>query len=125
MAYTFDDMLVSDLHKDAYGFRPSQSFWEFWSTASDVEKQKEWDSLLDTLDCTIEQERKEQAAAIKQFNQVLDTLYQHAAKNFEDAIKYLHQAYDTDGDDEYLEFRLGLPYKHIAKARCAADVVTA
>ena len=123
MAYTFDEDLVSDLHKDAYGFRPSQGFWEFWSTASDVEKQKEWDSLCDALDCTIEQERKEHAAAIKQFNQVLDTLYQHAAKNFEDAIKYLHQAYDTDGDDEYLEYMMGLPYKHIAKARC--DAVTA
>lgn len=125
MAYTFDENLISDLHKDAYGFRPSQSFWATFAASNGDQKQAIWDDLLETLEATVAHERQLKNAAIKQFNQVLDTLYQHAAKNFEDAIKYLHQAYDTDGDDEYLEFKMGLPFGHIRKARCDADVVTA
>ena len=37
MAYTFDENLVSDLHKDAYGFRPSQSFWATFAASNGVQ----------------------------------------------------------------------------------------
>lgn len=117
MTYTFDDMLVSDLHKDAYGFRPSQGFWEFWSTASDVEKQKEWDSLCDTLERTIELDRKEQEVAIRRFERRVFELRGLGAKSLDMAISWLHQAYDTGTDDEYLEYMMGLPYGYIKRSR--------
>lgn len=49
MKYTFDELSVSDLHKDAYGFRPSESFWQEWTLANDDEKQYLWDSMIDVL----------------------------------------------------------------------------
>ena len=49
MNYTFDELSVSDLHKDAYGFRPSESFWQEWTLANDDEKQYLWDSMIDVL----------------------------------------------------------------------------
>jgi hypothetical protein len=45
--YTFDENLVSDIHKDAYGFRPRDGFWSRWSNATIDQKQVIWDELLD------------------------------------------------------------------------------
>ena len=45
--YTFDDSLISDLHKDAYGMRPTQTFWTLWETMTPSQKQNEWDHLLE------------------------------------------------------------------------------
>lgn len=123
--YTFDEDLISDLHKDAYGFRPSQSFWSFFAAANAEQKQAIWDDLLETLEATVAREKAAEARAIESFNERMSTMLKSGAKDFETAIRWLHEAYDTDGDDEFLEYRLGLPYRHLVKACCAADVVTA
>jgi hypothetical protein len=44
--YTFDVKLFSDLHKDTYGKRPNQQYFEWLSTTTDAEKQVEWDRLI-------------------------------------------------------------------------------
>ena len=115
--YTFDENIVSDLHKDAYGFRPSQSFWEYWDEANDARKQRIWDDLLDALDREMEYQRQREAEAIVDFNRRIEMLMSMGAKDYEMAIKWLHDAHDTNGDDEYLEYTLGLPFGHIRKAR--------
>ena len=51
--YTFKELEVSDLHKDATGFRPRAEFWNQWATANDSEKQKIWDNLIDLLNSDI------------------------------------------------------------------------
>ena len=38
MSNTFCSDIVSDLYKDAYGFRPGLSFIETWNEMSDAEK---------------------------------------------------------------------------------------
>ena len=37
--YTFDENIVSDLHKDARGFRPHAAFMEGWNQSSDDNNQ--------------------------------------------------------------------------------------
>jgi len=119
--YTFDDNTVSDLHKDAYGFRPSQSFWAIFAASNGDQKQAIWDDLCDALEATVARERQEQDEAIKRFNNRLNKLYEVVAKDFEMAIRWLHESCDTNGDDDYLEFMLGLPYGYITKSRIAAE----
>ncbi len=46
MIYTYDELIVSDLHKDAYGYRPREWFWEQWDAYSDDDKKIVWDNLL-------------------------------------------------------------------------------
>lgn len=115
--YTFDEHIVSDLHKDAYGSRPSQSFWEYWTGSDDDRKQRIWDDLLGALKREMEYERAREAEAIVDFNRRIGMLMSMGAKDYEMAIKWLHDAHETNGDDEYLEYQLGLPYGHIRKAR--------
>lgn len=45
--FSFDESLISDLHKDAYGFRPNSQYWTDWSFMTAAEKQQEWDHLLE------------------------------------------------------------------------------
>jgi hypothetical protein len=59
MAYTYDERIVSDLHKDAYGFRPRELFWLNWESSNQDEKQLIWDGLLQALDAEIQREREE------------------------------------------------------------------
>lgn len=68
MAYTFDAQIVSDLHKDAYGVRPSAFWWQCWNEASDDERQAEWDDLCETLKRTMEREEEEGKAAVADFD---------------------------------------------------------
>ncbi len=112
-AYTFDENIVSDLHKDAYGFRPSESFWEYWTASDDDRKQRIWDELLDALEREMEYQRQREAEAVYDFNVHLRNLLDAGASDFEMALRWMHEAHDTNGDDEYLEYHLGLPYGYI------------
>ncbi len=47
--YSYSDELVSDLHKDAWGSRPSQIFWLNWEKADQDTKQTIWDNLIDDM----------------------------------------------------------------------------
>ena len=59
---TFDEDIFSDLHKDAYGFRPrNHRFYDADTTSA--EKQKIWDAAI--LDMNASQEAEEARTAIK------------------------------------------------------------
>jgi len=120
--YTFDSDIISDLHKDAYGFRPSADFWAWWNTSTDDVRQETWDSLLDTLDRAVAQERLAQAQAEHDFQCRVASLMHLGARDFETAIRWLHEAHNTLGDDDYLEYQLGVGYGYIRKARESAGV---
>lgn len=49
MQYTYNEIEVSDLHKEAYGFRPSHHFWQEWELSDANGKQALWDSMIDAL----------------------------------------------------------------------------
>jgi hypothetical protein len=112
--YTFDSNIVSDLHKDAYGFRPKSLFWDEWNDASDDQKQRIWDGLIDDLNqSNIEEGLREDAAIAateKRIQEILDTV---VGSTRADAIRYLDEAYDTGGDINFLEFHLGVPYGYL------------
>ena len=59
MNISYDENVISDLHKDAYGFRPDSSFWATWAAFNVIQKQALWDSMIADLNRTIEQEKLE------------------------------------------------------------------
>jgi len=114
--YTFDDNTVSDLHKDAYGFRPSQAFYQAWSRMSDDEKQAEWDSLIDALEASIIEEKVMQEQNVRVMNERLDAIVAAGAKTRADAMRWLLSASNwTEQDPEYFDYSNGLPYGFAAK----------
>ena len=62
MSYTFDENIFSDMHKDAYGFRPrNHRFYD--ADTTDAEKQRIWDAVCEDVEEAIERENNERDAA--------------------------------------------------------------
>jgi hypothetical protein len=112
--YTFDENIVSDLYKEAFGFRPREDFWANWNSYSDDEKQVSWDQMLDIADRVAEAELECQLEAERELNEHFRRVVDIAGGTREDAIRYLHDAYDTNGSNEYLEYILGVRYGYIS-----------
>lgn len=66
MTYTFDFDIFSDLHKDAYGFRPrSHRFYQ--ESTTDAERQQIWDNLCQVVEDNIASEKENEARALRDF----------------------------------------------------------
>jgi len=112
MNYTFDSNIVSDLHKDAYGRRPGDSFWSQWIDASDAEKQTIWDGLLRSLEISMEIEREAEQRAVERFEALVRVNIDAGAEDRETALRWIMDVSNANGDWEYLCYKHGLPYSY-------------
>ncbi len=113
--YTFNADVLSDLHKDAYGFRPSGDFFREWDLLDNDGKQDLWEQLMDAVRDSILEEARYHNMAITEFeNWVEQTMKIVVDSTREDCIRMLHDAHDTRGDVEYLEHCLGVPYGYLS-----------
>jgi len=108
--FTYDDNLYSDLHKDAYGHRPSEFSSSLWSEMNPVDKQIEWDHLIKVSAERYENEVQEQKQAAHDLEVRLQDLMMAGAKDRNMAVRWLDEAYETNGDKEYLCYKLNVPY---------------
>jgi len=96
-----------DMYKDAYGVRPRGIDTSAW-TEADFERE------FFQLSVTIAEEdrvRKEsQEKAQHDFEMRILSLQQTGAKTREMALRWIHEAEGSNGDDEYLCYLIGLPY---------------
>jgi hypothetical protein len=119
MAYTFDENLISDLHKDARGSRPNEYFWAKWVNSNDDAKQVIWDSLLDELDSVREEEQTNEQIAIVNFERYV-TSVESVSNSREQSIKWILEGLELTKSDkmyggEYICYKLGLPYSYAAQ----------
>lgn len=117
--YTFDENIVSDLHKDARGYRPDAYFWEEWSQCGDDTRQAMWDNLLVELEQAMDRQAQEEIAAINAFELEIATALEVGARSREDAVRWILQGMDLDDVDlmyggSAICYRKGLPYKMAA-----------
>ena len=115
MTYTFDERTVSDLHKDAFGFRPREYFWAEWNNATADQKQVIWDDLLDALERTMEWERQQEQRSVADYLTRIQDMLSLGARDENQARKWLVQSLEpTDMDLAYggswVVWSLGLPY---------------
>ena len=115
MTYTFDENTVSDLHKDAYGFRPREYFWAEWNNSSNDEKQLLWDELCAALDVEMERERQEQEAAMAHFEAAVVRNMDMGATDRDRAIRWVIQSLELSEIDlmyggSRVCYELGLPF---------------
>ena len=113
--YTFDENTVSDLHKDARGFRPSSYWWEDWRLSSDEWKQTIWDNLCKELEVEMNRARQEQDRAVLEMHQRIQGLMLVGAKDEVQALRWIMEAEGFDEIDlrygpSYFCFHFNLPY---------------
>ena len=101
MTYTFDENIISDLHKDARGYRPSQDFWHGWNTMGDDTKQSVWDMLIEEMNSAIEMQRVEEEKSLNEFRQTLRKVMDTMNCTWNRAVEVLA---DAEGDDLTYDF---------------------
>jgi len=98
-----------DMYKDAYGVRPRGIDTAAWDEAT---FEAEFNYLQDLI-AKNEQERKvEEHEATLAFEQRVQELYSCGAKDREMALRWIHEAEGSNGDDEFLCYLVGLPYRY-------------
>jgi hypothetical protein len=121
MSYTYEDNIISDLHKDAYGFRPTQRFFDDWAEYTPAEKQECWDMLCEEMDRSMKEQAAAEAAALVEFRKQVAATMKFCDCNWKKAVEFLADAEDDDIDcDQYFDYFLwkqGIGYSDRAKIR--------
>jgi len=101
-----------DMYKDAYGVRPRGIDTSAWDEAT-------FEAEFVQLARVIDEENKlrvaAEAKAAHDFEIRMLDLLMSGAKDREMAMRWIHEAESSDGDDEYLCYLLGLPYRYFVK----------
>jgi hypothetical protein len=113
--YTFDENIVSDLHKDARGYRPREVWWTYWNNSSNAEKQMEWDGLIRELNEEMKSQRHKEAMAVIAMHQRIQGTMLLGAKDEVQALQWIMEAEKFDEFDlrygaDYFCYNFNLPY---------------
>lgn len=102
-----------DMYKDAHGVRPRGIDTSNWTEEDFL---KEFEYLGKVIDQEEARRKQDEERAMHDFEMRVLNLQMSGAKNREQALRWIHEAEDTNGDDEYLCYCLGLPYGYFRKA---------
>ena len=101
-----------DFYKDVHGIRPR---WMNYDAMTEEDLEKELDQLGREADAQrIEEEQRHKMNTSILENRI-QALIDSGAKNRDGAIRWLHEAHDTNGDDDYLCYLLDIPYGYFRK----------
>lgn len=101
-----------DIYKDAYGVRPRGVDTSTWTLA-------DFDAEFKLLGEIIKQENTArqlaQHSAAHAFEMRVLSILACGAKDREMALRWIHEAEGSRGDDEFLCYLVGLPYQYFRK----------
>lgn len=96
-----------DAYKEAHGFRPRHMD----TTTLTVEELKADIARLASIIQDNERIRIEaEAKAVQVFERRMELILRSGAHDREMALRWIHEAEETNGDDEYLCYVVGIPY---------------
>jgi hypothetical protein len=101
-----------DMYKDAYGVRPRGIDTTGWTEA---QFEAEFVLLGESIDANYKDQLAREEVASHDFEMRILNLLQTGAQDREMALRWIHEAEGSDGDDEYLCYLVGLPYRYFAK----------
>lgn len=100
-------MTYWDMYKDAYNFRPRNVDTSKWSL---TDFEKEFETLQFIINRNEAQRLEAEAKAVQIFERRMELLLRSGAKDRAMALRWIHEAEETNGDDEYLCYTVGIPY---------------
>jgi hypothetical protein len=101
-----------DMYKDAHGFRPRHIDTSTWTLE---QFDQEFAELSEVMRANDIQKGIEEAIAIEKFERRVAEMISIGAKDVAMAMRWIHEAEDTNGDNDYLAWTLGLPYRYFSK----------
>ena len=102
-----------DLYKDAHNFRPRHIDTSAWTMADFA---REFAELGQVLETNAAAEKISQGRAEEAFERRVAEMFTLGAKDMDMAMRWIHEAEGTQGDNDFLAWTLGLPYQYFRKA---------
>ena len=126
--FTFDDQTVSDLHKDARGFRPHAAFMEGWNSSDDENKQAIWDGLIRELERHQAWEAMREREALSEFQGELEILIESGAGDRQTALRWMTETetFHNSQSVEHWVFNRGILFTDFGRelVKELMDIVT-
>jgi hypothetical protein len=98
-----------DMYKDAYNVRPRGIDTSAWTLE---QFEAEFVQLAKTIEANYKDQLESEAKAVERFEAQVADFIESGAKTRATAIRWFHEAEGSNGDDEYLCYLLGLPYRY-------------
>ena len=105
-----------DMYKEAHGFRPRHIRLDLCS-AAEIEQDLDRLQIIINDNAVLRRAAEEQASF--DFTARIQSLMKMGARDYEMALRWIHEAEETQGDEDYLAYTLGLPYRYFAKKEVA------
>lgn len=102
-----------DMYKDAHNFRPRHIDTSTWTLE---QFEREFAELGEIMKANDIAQGIEEAKATEKFERRVAELISIGAKDQAMAMRWIHEAEETNGDNDYLAWTLGLPYQYFRKA---------
>jgi hypothetical protein len=103
-----------DAFKDAHGYRPrgiDTSEWTLTCFKTDIVR------LGETIALQEAERRNQEAVAVVKFEHRVQKTMQDSAKDRDMALRWIHEAEGSNGDDDYLCYLVGIPYGYFNKRK--------
>lgn len=116
--------LISDLHKDARGFRPSADLRAHYARLSTADLTLAWDGLCAELSATLAREEEEQVLATANFEARVSALIACGAGNRATALRWMFEA-DGIAEDvarygaSFAGYHYGIAHDYLAEKEAA------
>ena len=98
-----------DMHKDAYGVRPRGINTTSWTETDFL---AEFEILGEAIQRENELRRLAEHEAAHAFEMRVQSILACGAKDRAMALRWIHEAEGSNGDDEFLCYLVGLPYRY-------------
>jgi len=102
-----------DMYKDAFGIRPRGIDTSAWTEADYVAEFKQLEEIIEREEIA---RKAAEAINLEKFERRVAELISIGAKDQDMAMRWIHEAEGTQGDNDYLAWTLGLPYQYFRKA---------
>jgi epoxyqueuosine reductase QueG len=101
-----------DMYKAAYGYRPRGIDTSAWT---EYAFKVEFEHLAITIEENEQRRRVAEQEAAHAFEMRIQSILACGAKDREMALRWIHEAEGSNGDDEFLCYLVGLPYQYFRK----------
>ena len=100
-----------DMYKEAHGFRPRHIRLDL---CTEAELEADLNRLQSIINDNEVRRKAAEEKAAHDFEMRVLSLLQTGAKDRAMALRWIHEAEGSNGDDEYLCYLVGLPYRYFA-----------
>lgn len=83
--------VVSDFHKEARGYRPTNAFYEGWKASTEEEKDWLWQMLTDEVEMQIREQKRAEKQAVIDFEEDIQAIIEAGAGDRTTALRWMTQ----------------------------------